>query len=108
MPWPKPKHEREELEGASLVSEDRRDKQKTLERCTQLWCDILRLQLPRDIRDAFIYTLQVGFEGDLVILVRKKGSQVKHSTHIPFPMSASIIDVLKLPDEFVAKLCVLV
>lgn len=108
MPWPRPKHEREEIEGASLVSDERRWKQDILTRNYQLWCAILRLQLPRDIRDSFVFTLVVAYEGDLKILVRKIGSQTKHDVNVTFPVSANIIDTLKLPDEFVAKLCVIV
>jgi hypothetical protein len=108
MPWPKSKHEREEIEGASLVSEERRWKQDLLRRNYQLWCEILRQQLPRAIRNSFVFTLQVGFEGDLKILMRKAGSQTKYDINITFPVSANIVNTLKLPDEFVAMLCVLV
>jgi hypothetical protein len=77
-------------------------------RCHNLWVEIFRKQLPVSIREDLIFTIQLGFDGALNVLVRKRGSQTKYETTMPFPENASILNTLKLPDEFIAKLCVLV
>jgi hypothetical protein len=106
MPWPARNHDPTDVSFARSL-----EIRRTLLRNEALWCDILRSQLPRVIREEFVMTLMlialdINKPTQLLIKARKMGSTFTTTCTIDMPVNEYDISALALPDEFVAKLCV--